>query len=984
VRRNVLSLLTVALVPVALAEAVWSQKFSVSFDGYAAGETLQDGSTKGASGGRWVVSDQASAIAAADGERIVLDVASSEITNLAFKVDDPSLAGKSSRVAFTFRVESFAMDPNVTPGDDVAGAVMTTGADEGCPKLLGWSAAGWKELVSDNLTLAANEWIDGFIELKTIGSTRYVSYAVKIGDDYVRLRCPTGEVWMPTIPSANGKEVSEVGYLGIGQVAASSGADRIEEDEVFVWRGGASGGWDDASNWEDAVGTAATRAPGTTGDVVRVAGEVTITNGSERVTVRDLLLDFSDGEMHRFGGVMRGEVSLDVSRPRLGKILEPAVSTFLGIAPEYGYRWLRGSPLKVYEEMPRSLATSYKPVTADLAHWMKLEIVDGAGLISSNDFFFSRLPVVYIDTDDGTDIQVKTNYEGAVLRIQGNDEFKEQYNGRTEIKGRGNSSWGFPKKPYKLKLDKKTNVFGYGKNKHWVLLSNWIDECYQRNVIAGDLADAVDVLRMNMQFVDVIFNGEFRGNYLLGEHIRVDSNRVNVFDWSDTIESEGHVETDLSWMDTEEGDGLDFSGGYIYELSSEYDNESKFTTGYGLRVMIDTPEFAQTSTRMFGTMQKFWADFESAYCSKKGYGTNGQHYAEMADIESMAGYWLVLETMGNNDASYKSRFAYKDRGKKLKFGPVWDFDWGCGSAAVGTWAEGWKVSKIGDQTNTVQGVKVILRPNFYREWLDDPYFCLTAYEIYWNKVRPFMMNEVLGDDGLIATRHNYLAESAAADRVRWADESYFAKQKWTRRWFEEDTKKFTTYLTERMAWLDKQFASVETLMASVKMNTSAAPSEKDSIAAALSVELGFAADSEAVSNVTTVAEYVKFRDFTKAGGLATATAAQRSLAYTSYRLAPILYAPYLFTLSPELEIVEFSAADSDDFYLTVELRDGAAAVAMAKEALRERVRMSDGSVTNWVEVASEDVSAAQGADGRVILTVSPDFGGDAGYLKVQH
>lgn len=43
-----------------------------------------------------------------------------------------------------------------------------------------------------------------------------------------------------------------------------------------------------------------------------------------------------------------------------------------------------------------------------------------------------------------------------------------------EIKGRGNMSWSYSKKPYKIKLNSKVDMFGMGKNKHWVLLANFL------------------------------------------------------------------------------------------------------------------------------------------------------------------------------------------------------------------------------------------------------------------------------------------------------------------------------------------------------------------------------------------------------------------------------------------------------------------------------------------------------------------------------
>lgn len=82
----------------------------------------------------------------------------------------------------------------------------------------------------------------------------------------------------------------------------------------------------------------------------------------------------------------------------------------------------------------------------------------------------SSLPVVYIDTENHAPIVSKDYYLNGTIEMQGNDRFNSDtttlYTGALEIKGRGNSTWGMPKKPYKLKLDKKTDIFGYGKSKH--------------------------------------------------------------------------------------------------------------------------------------------------------------------------------------------------------------------------------------------------------------------------------------------------------------------------------------------------------------------------------------------------------------------------------------------------------------------------------------------------------------------------------------
>ena len=180
---------------------------------------------------------------------------------------------------------------------------------------------------------------------------------------------------------------------------------------------------------------------------------------------------------------------------------------------------------------------SYTPAKADLEKMITVKVSDKTGkLVATKTVLCSKLPVLYIDTEGGAPVVTKEEYLDATLTIQGNAEYNSAtstlYSGATEIKGRGNSTWlRFPKKPYRLKLDKKTDLFGLGKNKHWALLANYIDDSLMRNSLAGNIAEQLGVLKMDSIPVELVLNGEHLGSYLLIEHVRADSKRVDIFDW---------------------------------------------------------------------------------------------------------------------------------------------------------------------------------------------------------------------------------------------------------------------------------------------------------------------------------------------------------------------------------------------------------------------------------------------------------------------
>ena len=90
------------------------------------------------------------------------------------------------------------------------------------------------------------------------------------------------------------------------------------------------------------------------------------------------------------------------------------------------------------------------------------------------------------------------------------------------MKGRGNSTWGYPKKPYRLKLNKKAEICGLGKAKNYVLLANHLDPTLMLNSVAFKIGRLLELPFTNHAIpVDVVLNGIYKGSYLLTEQIEV-------------------------------------------------------------------------------------------------------------------------------------------------------------------------------------------------------------------------------------------------------------------------------------------------------------------------------------------------------------------------------------------------------------------------------------------------------------------------------
>ena len=548
--------------------------------------------------------------------------------------------------------------------------------------------------------------------------------------------------------------------------------------------------------------------------------------------------------MVAFANAPMSLVSLTIDgagNPCEGRTLSAIVS---GGETPVRYEWTRGDAIGAWEKEAVSTSDAYTPVSKDYEHWLRIVVTMPDGSSLTNSLFFSRLPVVYITGEMPTDIEQGSR--DVQLRMQGNVEHEESYVGGSQLKVRGNSTALWPKKPYKLKLAKKANPYGLGekKNKHWVLLANYLDQSLMRNALAGEIADVFGASRMKSMWVEVVANGKQLGCYLLCEHVRVAEDRVNIFDWEKYakdvagsvygpfierwnalgISSQGELEDafsqNLSWVNTgamsladgtvdissvvPEVKNMDISGGYLYEMELIWDAVSKFWTDNKVRVNIVKPEYAVTSVPMMDTAVAILSAAEAAWSAESGYDSNVRYYTELSDLDSMVSFWLVNEIMGNDDAS-RGGYLYVDKGGKVTFGPVWAFDWGAGCVTVASDPIGWKCS---------------LKPwkqCIYKDWLKHADFRVAARAAYL--AHRAELGALVADDGLLDTWRVYLAESGAADTTLWlgAQNETFEKYGGARG-FAADADVVKSYMATRLTWLDEQFATDDSFAASVGVN----------------------------------------------------------------------------------------------------------------------------------------------------------------------
>lgn len=257
------------------------------------------------------------------------------------------------------------------------------------------------------------------------------------------------------------------------------------------------------------------------------------------------------------------------------------------------------------------------------------------------------LPIISINTINNEEIVSKEEYLSCFISVENTDEKYLLSNEPAEIRGRGNSTWEYDKKPYRIKFKSGVDLFGNGTAKSWTLISNHSDLSLVRNYLAQSVASDFDRLNFttSTQFAELYLNDEYIGVYLICEQIQVNENRVNI---------------------TESYEG---ESGFLIEMDGRADG--KYVTLDDKCYVIKSPD---TDSALF-TDEHSQAILSYLEACTSALSTGDYNaVCELIDVESFAQAYIVYELFKCVDVGYSSFYMYRDIGGKLCCGPVWDFD----------------------------------------------------------------------------------------------------------------------------------------------------------------------------------------------------------------------------------------------------------------------------------------------------------------------
>lgn len=398
-----------------------------------------------------------------------------------------------------------------------------------------------------------------------------------------------------------------------------------------------------------------------------------------------------------------------------------------------------------------------------------------------------NLSALYITSDDpsaqGRDFvdASKSNIATAQMLLADKDG-KAVYDGAlTQLKARGNTTFTVAeKKSYQIKLGKKSDLVACGeKVKTWTLLAGYNDATFLHDKLFKDLAASLGMpYTAASDWVDLYYDGVYRGTYLVSEKNAVNKTGVDITDMEDayagvnagygsnmtTATAENRYGQTYQYT-TGLTEPANITGGYLLELNGtklsgtpepKYDEASGFMTARGSAMNVKSPEWCGEDAMAY--ISEYYQAFEDAVYAQDADGNytgynaeTGKYYYEYCDLTSLVQAYLLQSLSGNSDAFYSSLFFYKDADGLMYAGPVWDMESTCGS--------GWN-GYIGPDNDFINGrylVTALLKIPGFR----------AAVSNYYHDTFLAQAQQLVGDDGKVMTGAARLSASAAMNYRQW-------------------------------------------------------------------------------------------------------------------------------------------------------------------------------------------------------------------------
>ncbi len=419
--------------------------------------------------------------------------------------------------------------------------------------------------------------------------------------------------------------------------------------------------------------------------------------------------------------------------------------------------------------------------------------------LQAQEFSSSNLPIIILETEEDyiPDEPKMDAYMGIIFNEDGSENFVDDpfnhFEGNIGIETRGNSTQGFDKQTYSVELrtedneDFSTSLLGMGVEEDWILHAMVIDKTQLRIPLSWDLFRGMGHYSSHWRFVELVWNGEYRGLYLLCERIKRDNDRV-----------------DIARLDEDDLQGDSLTGGYILRIDwlDDFEGfESEFESQGGIPQHYHWyyPRAENIQEEQEEYIEEYMYMFESAVFSDDYHNEDDIRYTDYIDVTSFVDFLLINEFTKNSDGYKLSTYMHKDRNGPLTAGPIWDFDQTYGLSVVCSSHEtdGWMYLQEQDGCEDIETM-----PMWWRAMMEDPVFT-NHLKCRWEKFK----DGLLSQDSIFEWIDQYvefLEEPLERNFEQW---EFIGEYIWIEPddipdSYEGEIEYLKDWIHERIAWLD--------------------------------------------------------------------------------------------------------------------------------------------------------------------------------------
>lgn len=432
----------------------------------------------------------------------------------------------------------------------------------------------------------------------------------------------------------------------------------------------------------------------------------------------------------------------------------------------------------------------------------------------------SELPALYLTSKDAAnkgisyvDADKSHVVKDAQMELVAANGTSIYNGGLTQLKARGNSTFTYaPKKSYQIKLAEPSDLLGKQEQvKTWVLLASYFDATQMHDKLIKDLAAELGLAyTASCDWVNLYYDGEYRGVYLLSEKNSVGAASVAITDMEQAYEQlNGGYGTDMTTARAENSYGQQYqytkdltepkniTGGYLIELNHDmWDEASGFKTRQGVAFNVKSPEWCGDSAMKY--ISEYYQAFEDAIYATDDTGaytgynaSTGKYFYDYVDMDSLVKVFLLQELSLNCDGFISSVYFYKDADGKMFAGPIWDQDM--------TFGTGW---------NKANGAEIVDYHYLAEALIRIPAFEAAVKEYYTNTFAS-EVRDLLGSNGTIARQYALLKDNAAMNYTIWdyirIGNPEEAGHIWQGASYQGVVDEMTTWIENRLANMDSRF-----------------------------------------------------------------------------------------------------------------------------------------------------------------------------------